>query len=932
MKRLLIVFLLGVLMVNVGQANDKGREAKRIYTGWLFQYHPSCVEHVKFHDTGFNDKDWSLVSLPHTWQTYETTKDMHPYIRAASEKVDGYWWKGWGYYRKSINLKELNAHKVYSLEFDGVQKYCKLYVNGNFVGDHKGGYTSFYFDITRWMKKGENVISLAVSNERTDRFGGIPPMHAGNFNVYGGIYRDVRLVEKNRIHVPYQGSYKHEGGTFITTTISDSSKATVHIKSYVKNDCAEDKSVLLTTSILSPKGKVLQQLKKQVQLKQGVITEVVQESSIIKNPGLWSPDTPNLYKVETAVYEGKALQDRIVSPLGFRWFHWDYDKNTLVLNGKEVHIHGTNRHQEYPWVGDALPKWLTLRDFLDIKNNLGHNFIRAAHYPNDKYVSHLTDSLGLINVEEVPNIKSINFSETIQEQNVREMIRRDRNHPSILFWSMGNESNDAADSKWAWEEDTTRILHQRKTQGFGDFVTHDHTHLDMENLLRVTVRGWYDKDVKNLEPANTVKNPKSGQHAGTEEWQHKMARVDGGSIRGRIDKNIVAWLYEDHGCDRKYKNAPLNYINYKGWVDSYRVPKYLYYLWQAHYAPYTMIYVQPHHWRKQYLGQRKDFQVDSNCEKVELWVNNQLKGTQYPTADNFYSVTFKDILVEKGTIKVIGTKGKEKVTDEVVMAGEPAQLKVWAEYDELKADGAGLALIWVDILDEDGNHVYGATNQLHWEVNGVASLVGAPTYTSDINKTQELDGQGYIDAPAFNIVRTGYQSGNVQVKVSSPGLKGADVSFKIKKANDVDMTVVNAHEQHRVVRDPSFKSFFILKEFIKRIDANTTVNDDNHNGYRDDIDAFIKHRNKNTSGVAYDMFLDEMAAYLNRMKGVLIADDYNFLVENYNQCCSLIQHIKDSDMESNKKTKLINAYGERMMKNKEVLDMEAELKKLKIYR
>ncbi len=302
----------------------------------------------------------------------------------------------------------------------------------------------------------------------------------------------------------------------------------------------------------------------------------------MENPALWHPDSPNLYHVTSELYVNGELTDKMVSPLGFRWFHWDFEKNDLWLNGSKMFIKGFNRHQEYPWVGDAIPKWLNEQDFLDMKENLGINFFRAAHYPNDKQVYQLADNLGMVAVEEVPNIKSIDFDEEVQKQNVQEMIRRDRNHPSILFWSVGNETNDAADSKWVIEEDTTRLVHARKAEDAGDYVDHDHTNLDMENLLRVTVRGYFDSDNS---PSDRQLNPENGQLCGTEEWQHQRAMIEGGSVRGSLKKNTVHWLYEDHGADREYRNSPLKHVNYKGWVDLYRIPKYTYYLTQALYTP-----------------------------------------------------------------------------------------------------------------------------------------------------------------------------------------------------------------------------------------------------------------------------------------------------------------------------------------------------------
>jgi hypothetical protein len=193
---------------------------------------------------------------------------------------------------------------------------------------------------------------------------------------------------------------------------------------------------------------------------------------------------------------------------------------------------------------------------------------------------------------------------------------------------MGNETNHAVDSKFAIAEDTTRILTARRvTDGSaGAYVTHTDENLALENLLRCTIRGWYNKDVKDLEPSDS-------QHSGTEEHQQNMLIASGRFGTG----NLCTWLYEDHGADREYLNAPLLHVNPKGYVDSYRVPKYAYYFWQANYYKKPMIFILPHFWRSQYIGQQKDIVINSNCDTVELFVNGASIGLRYPNEADFHT-------------------------------------------------------------------------------------------------------------------------------------------------------------------------------------------------------------------------------------------------------------------------------------------------------
>jgi beta-galactosidase len=655
------------------------RVEKTINRQWTFNYFPAeKADSLGCQAPDIDDSTWPAVALPHTWSTFETTGKVHPFIYDASEKDDPYWWYGWGWYRKHFSIGKEQAGRKVFVEFDGMQKYSKVFVNGKLAGDHKGGYTAFSFDITDLVQFGEdNVLAVAVNNRQNDPFR-IPPMSAGNFDVYGGIYRDARLVIKDRLYVPFQGFDKHEGGTFVTTPKVSAAAAEVRIRTWVKNDYAAAKQCELRTTIADAEGNVVQTLPAaRKTLQPGALAGFDQTSGPVARPRLWSPETPYVYKVSSDVCDGGVVADHFESPLGIREFKWDYEQDRLMLNGKKVIIHGSNRHQEYPWLGDATPKWLHLLDMRDFKLNLNHNFMRTAHYPQDPCIYDFNDHYGIITIEEAPNIKRQEFSEEIQIQQLREMIRRDRNHPSIFFWSMGNETDHAVDSQYAVEEDTTRLIHARDiyNESAGKQVATTSKQIALESLLRCTIRGWYNRDVRDLEPD-------SAQQAGTETWQHDrnaqeiIKRNQGRAADDRV--NLNTWLYEDHGCDREYANSPLKHVNPKGFVDSWRTPKYFYYLWQAVYAEKPMVFIHPHFWRSQYLGQKKEIVVDSNCEAVELKINGRSVATLQPRIEAANVIRFKDVPIEPGVLTAEGKRGGQTVVGKVVLAGPPARLTLTA--------------------------------------------------------------------------------------------------------------------------------------------------------------------------------------------------------------------------------------------------------------
>lgn len=919
--RKFICLLSGILCVLSLKAKtytpaEAGRIEKTINTQWTFNYFPAEEsDKLGCEHSDFDDSKWSYISIPHTWQTYETTHELHPYIRNVSAEDNPYWWNGWGWYRKHIVIgKEYEGRKV-TFEFDGVQKYSKIYLNGKLLGDHKGGFTSFYVDATDAVKFGEdNILTVAVNNSLKDAYS-IPPMNAGNWAVYGGIVRDVRIVITDRINVPFQGSYLHEGGTFITTPYVSEKNASVQIKTYVQNKNQTERNIRIVTVITDSCRNEIARLASSQKIGAGQIAEYIQKVEKIDNPQLWSPETPYIYHAYTEVYDDERLADTYHSTFGIRSVAWDYKAHRLVLNGKLTHLHGINRHEEYVWLGAAFPKWIAYRDMEDIADGLEVNYMRTAHYPNDPSVYYFMDRNGICINEELPNIKNQNFDPKIQEQNCREMIRRDRNHPSIIIWSMGNETDHACDSKYAWEEDTSRIITVRQPYNESynpTYCKHTDKEMPVESFLRCTIRGWYDKDDKNLEPEDS-------QWAGTEEWQHTKSS-ESATIS---EHNGTVWLYADHGADREYVGAPLKHVNPKGWVDSWRTPKYVYYQWQANFARIPMVFIHPHFWRRQYLGQKKDFKVDSNCKEVELFVNGKSFGRLTPTKENNFCVVFRNIPVEEGTIEAIATaENGEKTTNKVVMAGAPAALTITPTARSMMATPENLIEFKVDIVDRDGIHVYGANNTLKFEVEGPARLVGPDIYISDRDKSEEYEGTMYIDAPVTNLIRAVGKTGKVKVTVSATGLKSASTEIEVVPYVDshpvkgIVEPILNPDGREPVSINTSAANFIKAPVEMKEYAGEIRFPIARKAEFRTLIENFIREQNPNIDFKTIDFgyLLDAFCAILNSTAnysgeyGYIVADDYNFIAAQYNVSRAITKNIASKQLPEAYKRELIDYY------------------------
>lgn len=442
------------------QQNNR-RIEKAISSGWTFNYFPKETAPKNYETFGFDDSKWPVVSLPHVWRTFETTGELHPYIPNSAEDDNMYWWTGWGWYRKRFALnKEFSGRKVF-IEFEGVQKNCKVWLNGKFLGEHKGAYGPFDFDITAIVKPegAENVLAVAVNNFQE---GTIPyfPDTGGGYHEYGGIIRNVSLVLKDQLYIPMQGSASHEGGTFITTPSVNEKEAVVRVQTWVKNDYTIKKNCTLQTTILDGTNKVVQVLISQSSINPGQLFMFDQTFKPLKPPRLWSPSNPYMYTVKSEVIDGKSVVDIFLSPLGIRIVNWDKISRTLTVNGKKTDLKGGNRKQDYSWLGSAVPEWLILADMQFRTEKQGHNFIRTIYNQDSRQVYNQADKKGLIVDAEIIGVNNRNLSGTEAEQAVKEFVRSNRNHPSIIFWSFGNDAAFAAGSKTAIAEDPGRDVIQ----------------------------------------------------------------------------------------------------------------------------------------------------------------------------------------------------------------------------------------------------------------------------------------------------------------------------------------------------------------------------------------------------------------------------------------------------------------------------------------
>jgi beta-galactosidase len=368
---------------------------------------------------------WQTVSLPHTWNINDVMDDTPGYYRGIS------------WYRKKLVVDKILKGKEIYLRFEGANQEATVFINGKKAGDHTGGYTAFSIPVTSLLKwDGDNELLVKVDNSANRN---IPPLSA-DFTFYGGIYREASLIAVEPVH--FSLSDYGSKAVFITTPAVTGKKATVNVNGVISNKGIARKKIKVSTVIYNKAGKKIAETATTTTVDPGTDQPIEQVIKNISQPRLWSADDPYLYKALTRIIDvktGKAL-DEIATALGFRWFKFDADKG-FFLNDRPVKLVGTSRHQDYKGMGNAVPAKLAIRD-VELIKEMGGNFLRVAHYPQDPAVLEACDRLGILASVEIPIVNEITESDSFYhncEQMQVEMIRQNFNHPSVIMWCYMNE-------------------------------------------------------------------------------------------------------------------------------------------------------------------------------------------------------------------------------------------------------------------------------------------------------------------------------------------------------------------------------------------------------------------------------------------------------------------------------------------------------------
>lgn len=737
------------------------RVEQNFSTHWL--YMPKDI--VGGEDPNLKDAGFDHVSVPHA------------NIITPGETFDPDLFRFVSWYRKHFRPDDSWKGKLVTARFQGVMTVADVYVNGKHLAQHKGGYTSFDVDLTPALRFGaDNVIAVRVdSRERKD----VPPEGAPKFFgflAFGGIQRDVQLIVRDKLHI--------ERVYYVTSRIQPD--AAVDAQVTVRNDRATAAMVAVRVHILDDQGKEVAAAASDVNLNAGEEKDVHADAAPIVDPKLWDPDHPNRYVAIAEVSDGAGTTDRDATWIGLRQLDWN--NNGLLINGHPLKIRGMNRHQTQTFIGGAVPNRLQRRDALILKYGLGLNMVRSSHYPPDPEFLDECDRIGLLVMDEFPDWQYVGQTPEWQQNAIdmaRDMILRDRNHPSIILW--GVHANEGS-----VHENDDRAFYA-KTYGLVR---------DLDPTRRPAgareSSGWHGKlvpeevlTVNDYSPLDSWPQPMTGQpwliteYGDAEQfpvWQDesdllrfalRWARQMNSTYAHLELAGSVGWAAFDYASPEF--NTPWAVTAYHCLDDVYRLPKgFAGYVVESQKDPdlYGAVVHILSYWRR---GEAALW-VASNADEVEVLVNGKSIGRQRPSEyTSLPHPLFKFALgdaFQKGTVEAVAYRHGEEVAREQMRTPEDAQaLQVIPDDSAIIGDSADITRVVVYAVDANGTIAPYEDRRINIDVQG-GRLLGM----SQVH----LEG-GRI---AFYVQAREGEPGPIMVRVSAEGLTPAEQSVAVQSADD----------------------------------------------------------------------------------------------------------------------------------------------------
>ncbi|GAA0880241.1 beta-galactosidase GalB [Algoriphagus jejuensis] len=801
--------------------DDTGRQKVKFDFDWKFSKgdFPFASGQI------FDDSSWEDIDVPHDWSIAGPFSKDNPVGNVGAFAPGGIGW-----YRKEFTLPQSDSESMINIEFGGIYMNSEVWINGHYLGKRPYGYISFSYDLTPYLKFGEkNMLAVRVDNSKEP---------SARWYTGSGIYRHVYLIKTNKTHVA-----RH--GVFATTEKITDDAASLKIKTVIQNDLGRPGEFSVVHEIFDAENKLVVQIASPK-------TEIADEKEDIREvqlpkPNLWSPDSPYLYVLKTKIKVGNQIVDEVSTNIGIREFSFS-SENGFSLNGVNMKLQGVNNHSDLGALGAALNDRVLERR-LEILKEMGCNAIRTAHNPPSEVLLDLCDKMGFMVMDEAfdewkeswpfgnkKNEGKVEYGYHLYfdewaETDLRELITRDRNHPSVILWSVGNEIPDACFEIGAErlkrlmevvrEEDPTRPItsgithmHLANESGYASLLDvtgynggggsafmyeQDHETYPNRKLVATEVlhsfqtrgiyqsQSWYrDKNPLGgvMEVPNLAEEEVFGEISKyySSSYDNSMVRISArDSWRRTRDFPYMAGEFRWTGFDYLGESMfgwPARLWNF-GIIDMCGFPKDTYYFYQSQWTEEPMVHILPHwNWEGK-EGVEIPVVAYSNCESVELFLDGKSLGEQV-MANSMDLVWY--VPYQAGTLTA---KGKNKgmiVTEKTIKtAGSASKIELLADRKVINADGQDVVHIEVNILDQDNNFVPTASNKINFKVSGEATILAVDNGDPKSEESFVGNTRSAFNGKSILILKATKEAGDISISAESEGLGSVQINVKSAK-------------------------------------------------------------------------------------------------------------------------------------------------------
>ncbi len=754
-----------------------------------------------------NDSSWRILNLPHDWSIEGAFDVLNPASPGGGALPGGIGW-----YRKTFNADAKDSAKLFFIDFDGIYCNSEVWLNGHYLGKRPNGYISFRYDLTPYMKfkNQPNILAVKVDNSQQPN----SRWYSGS-----GIYRNVWLVKVNKMFVDHWGTY-------ITTPEITADTAKISVITTICNELTDDRDLIIRTTIRDPRGKNVAGAVSDVRIP-GLSKTDIEQNLSVKDPRLWSVSSPGLYQSVTELsYDGK-IWDIYETTFGIRYFNFD-TAGGFFLNGEHIKINGVCNHHDLGCLGSAV-NTRALERQLEMLKEMGCNGIRTSHNPPAPELLDLCDRMGFIVMDEAFDMWKkgkttydyhLYFDEWHQ-RDLEDMVLRDRNHPSVIIWSIGNEILEQWDSTglgMAQELagivknlDNTRPVTSGCNEpnpwnfiirsGALDLIGYNY-HQDMfadfpktypgqkfiatETVSALATRGCYDMPSDSIRRWPVRWDIPFG--AGNPDYScssYDNCSAPWGSTHTETLKAIrnydfISGMFIWTGWD--YLGEPTPYTwparsSYFGIIDLAGFPKDAYYLYQSEWTDKPVLHIFPHwNWNE---GDTIDIWCYTNFTRVELFLNNRSLGLKTKTKDDLYLMW--KVPYEPGTIKAVAAKdGEEPFIREVNTSGSPATIVLEADRSIIRADGKDLSFITVKVADKDGNLVPWSDNLIHFSVSGEGFIAGVDNGSQISHESFKAGYRKAFNGLCLAVLQSSGKRGTITLKATSENLTGSEIEISVR--------------------------------------------------------------------------------------------------------------------------------------------------------